>query len=328
MGLFFSKGFTPEDLPDLTGKVIIVTGGAGGVGFALVVHLARRGAKVYVAARSEDSPEEAIQRQYAAGLGNGKGQIVWLPLDLADPRVAKKSAEEFMRKEERLDVLINCAAIIICPYVKSHDGIQDVVMVNYIGHNVFTRTLMPVLKRTASEPNSDVRIVCVSSDGYDAVRHPVQFKSIEDFNLEYKDNVFPWPSLQRYCYSKLLVMFYASELQRRLDEEGVPIIVLTTHPGVIHSDGVKKWLASLKPGLITTCVHYLVSRFATLPTQGAYSTAFAAAAPEVRVEPRKYRGGYICPPGKLTAVTPVARNPVAAKEMWELTERFLSDIGV
>lgn len=44
-----------------------------------------------------------------------------------------------------------------------------------------------------------MRLLQVSSDGYDAVRHPVKFNSIEDFNLEYKDNVFPWPALMRYC---------------------------------------------------------------------------------------------------------------------------------
>ena len=86
---------------------------------------------------------------------------------------------------------------------------------SHIGHFVFIRTLLPILKKTASEPNSDVRIVSVSSpsvarehraypvqvstDGYDAVRHPITLKTKEDFNLEYKDATFPWPSLMRYC---------------------------------------------------------------------------------------------------------------------------------
>lgn len=92
---------------------------------------------------------------------------------------------------------------------------------SYIGHFVFTQALLPILKRTAQQPNSDVRIVhvglmhrerdmhanevhswpClqVSSNGHDAIRHPVQFRSVEDFNPEYKDSVFPFPSLMRYC---------------------------------------------------------------------------------------------------------------------------------
>ncbi|OSX60727.1 hypothetical protein POSPLADRAFT_1171809 [Postia placenta MAD-698-R-SB12] len=328
MGLSFSRSFKPEDLPDMTGKVVLITGGAAGVGFAVVQHLARRGATVYIAARSQDRAEDAIKRICASGLAPGNGRIDHIELDLADPRTAKRAAETFLQKEERLDILINCAAIIICPYEKTYDGIQDVVMVNYIGHLVWTMTLLPLLKRTAREPNSDVRIVDVSSDGYDAVRHPVQFNSVEDFNLEYKDNVFPWPALMRYCYSKLLVMLRAQELQRRLDAEGVPIMVLTTHPGAINSDGVRKWVDSLGDGLLAAVVMYLINLFFTMPTHGAYSTVFAAAAPQVRAEQRKYHAGYIRPPGKLGEVNAKARDPQLAQDLWALTERVLGDIGV
>ncbi|CCM00284.1 uncharacterized protein FIBRA_02314 [Fibroporia radiculosa] len=308
MGLFSSK-FDPASLPDLKGKVVLITGGAAGIGFAVVQHLARRGAKIYIAARTQDRAGDAIQRLRAAGLGPGNGQLAHVELDLADPRVAKKAAEEFMAKEGRLDILINCAAI-------------------YIGHFVFTRTLMPVLKRTASEPNSDVRIVHVSSDGFDAVRHSVQFRTIEDFNNEYKDNVFPWPSLMRYCYSKLLIMLAAAEQQRRLDDEGVPILVMTTHPGAINSDGAQKWIDSFGPGLLGAIVAFFINLVFNTPIKGAYSTVFAAAAPQVRAEPRKYRAAYIKPPSEISPVAERARDPAKGKELWEMTETFLDEIGV
>ncbi|KZT13259.1 NAD-P-binding protein [Laetiporus sulphureus 93-53] len=334
MGLSFSKKFDPTSLPDLTGKVIIVTGGAAGVGFAVVQHLARRGAKVYIAARTEDRADDAIRRLHAAGLDPGNGRIDKLELDLVDPRIVKKAAQEFLAEEDRLDILINCAAIIICPYQFTNHGVQDVVMVKYvvyIGHFVFTRELLPILKKTASEPNSDVRIVDVSSDGYDAIRHPIHFRTIEDFNPEYKENVFPWPALMRYCYSKLLVVLHVTELQRRLNEEGVPILVLTTHPDLSSAsatDGVQKWSNSLGTGIIAAFVAWVIAWFFTLPTVGAYSTVFAAAGPEVRAEPRKYRGGYICPPNKLTKLSDKATDPDTAKELWGLTEKVLKDIGV
>jgi NAD(P)-dependent dehydrogenase (short-subunit alcohol dehydrogenase family) len=70
-----------------------------------VKHLARRGAKVYMAARSQTKAEEAIAKLKAEGLGPGNGDIIWLKLDLKDPRNAKKAAEEFMKQEKRLDVL-------------------------------------------------------------------------------------------------------------------------------------------------------------------------------------------------------------------------------
>lgn len=68
-------------------------------------HLARAGAKVYLAARNEAAAAEAIKQLKADGLEPGNGEVLWLKLDLSDPRAAKKSAEEFLAKENRLDVL-------------------------------------------------------------------------------------------------------------------------------------------------------------------------------------------------------------------------------
>ncbi|KAH9916819.1 NAD-P-binding protein [Fomitopsis serialis] len=335
MGLSQSKKFNPANLPDLTGKVIVITGGAAGLGFAITQHLVRKGAKIYIAARAIDRAEDAIKRLKAAGLGPGNGQLESLELDLIDPHTVKRAAEEFMRRESRLDVLseLRCVskrAFMMCPYQKTNHGIQDVVMINHIGHFVFIKTLLPILKNTASEPNSDVRIVVVSSDGYEAVRHPVKFETIEDFNLEYKDAVFPWPSLQRYCYSKLLVCMQVAELQRRLDAEGVPSLFMVATPVTdpAPTDGAQNWLATLGTGFLATLATWIVSLFFTLPTIAAYGTVFASAAPEVRAEPRKYRSAYITPPTKNTGLNEKARDPVAARELWELTERTLKDIGV
>ncbi|EPS93259.1 NAD-binding protein [Fomitopsis schrenkii] len=328
MGLSQSRKFNPANLPDLSGKVFVITGGAAGLGFAITQHLVRKGAKIYIAARPVDRAEDAIRRLKAAGTGPGNGQLESLELDLLDPHVVKRAAEEFMRRETRLDVLINCAAVMMIPYQKTNHGIQDTVMVNHIGHFVFIRTLLPILKKTASEPNSDVRIVSVSTDGYDAVRHPIKLKTLEDFNLEYKDSVFPWPSLMRYCFSKLLVCLQVAEWQRRFDEEGVPIMILSTHPGAVNTDGAQRWLATLSTGFLAALAHWIVGLFFTLPTVAAYGTVFAAASPIVRAEPRKYRAAYIIPPTTNKGLNATARDPVLGKDLWELTERTLEDIGV
>lgn len=122
---------TTAELPDLTGKVAIVTGPTyvynsivlyvqhqtyllsytyrSGVGLFSAAVLLRKGAKVYFAARNEEKAKTCIKRIEEEGLGPGNGQAVFLHLDLADPRNAKKSAEEFLEKEVRLDILGMCS---------------------------------------------------------------------------------------------------------------------------------------------------------------------------------------------------------------------------
>ncbi|KAJ7223260.1 hypothetical protein GGX14DRAFT_352243 [Mycena pura] len=101
-----SKSFNPvEELPSMTGKVIIVTGSSSGIGFASLQHLCRMGAKVYMATPDEDRTQEALKRVAQEGREPGLGQVLWHELDLSDPRSAKASAERFMARETKLDVL-------------------------------------------------------------------------------------------------------------------------------------------------------------------------------------------------------------------------------
>ncbi|KAI0959136.1 hypothetical protein AcW1_004052 [Taiwanofungus camphoratus] len=325
MGILLSKGFNPADLPDLRGKVIIVTGGNAGVGFATIQHLARRGAKVYMAARSEARAKAAIERLRAAGLGPGNGNVVWLKLDLGDPRSAKKAAESFMEKERRLDVVVNSAALLLVPFAKTHDGVQDIVMVNYLSPVVFINTLLPLLKQTAQNPGADVRIVLLSSEGHAAVADGIRFRNIDDFNFEYKDSTFQ--QHLRYSTSKLMGVLYVKELQRKMEAEGVPIIVMAVHPGIVNTEGVQNYAHSVGP-ILSPLYTFIANAVFTPPTKGAYSTVFAAAASEVRTRPEKYRGAYVVPPGKRGRESKQSQSQELAKELWDTTQKILQDIGV
>ncbi|THU77463.1 NAD(P)-binding protein [Dendrothele bispora CBS 962.96] len=120
MGPAPSKSFTPlRDLPDIKGKVVLVTGSSSGIGFAALQHLVRLGAKVYMTARSEERAKSAIERLEKEGKEPGNGEVLWHELDLVDPRKAKASAEKFMEKEERLDILINNAGLFVEPTLSS-----------------------------------------------------------------------------------------------------------------------------------------------------------------------------------------------------------------
>ncbi|KAG1783743.1 hypothetical protein EV702DRAFT_1055273 [Suillus placidus] len=163
-----------------------------------------------MAARNQTKAEEAIAQLKAEGLGPMNGDVIWLELDLKDPRNAKKAAEGFMKQEKRLDVL-------------SH----------VISHIVLTRTLQPLLDQTAAEPDSDVRIVVVASDAHRFVSGETHFRNLDDLNKELKSSLSP--TFARYCMTKLMNMLYAFELQRRLTTAGSPITVIALHPGAVNT---------------------------------------------------------------------------------------------
>ncbi|KAJ6559123.1 NAD(P)-binding protein [Mycena vulgaris] len=320
MGNFHSsKKFDPStDIVDLTGRVAIVTGGNVGIGYSTVKFLAQRGAKVYLAARNESKATGAIARLEHDGLGSG--QVTFLKLDLADPRLAKKSAQEYLKKETRLDILVNNAGLLTDLQQKSHktaDGLPEMMATNYIGPYVFTRTLLDLLMKTAQETESDVRIVNVSSQMHRMTKPTTDFGDPSFFNDECKQ--YMAPSFARYAVSKYATNLWTTELQRRLDADGGNIIVMALHPGSVNT------FAHYFP--LSRLFHFLFSTFMTSPDDGAATSLFAAASPLVRADPDKYRGQYMLPVGTLTSST-ATRDAEMAGKLWSNTESFLHNLDV
>lgn len=108
--LFSSNNYNPEtDIPDLSGKVVLVTGGNSGIGYETVKAFVKKGAKVYLGARNESRATGAIAQLKADGvLDMGNGSVIWLPLDLATPKTTTAGAQDFLRREGRLDILGEC----------------------------------------------------------------------------------------------------------------------------------------------------------------------------------------------------------------------------
>ena len=137
--------WTAEDIPDLTGKIAIVTGANSGIGYAAARALARKGAAVILACRNMDKGEAAV-REIVQESPDAKA--VLLPLDLSDLASVQRFAGEFTGRYDRLDMLINNAGIMMPPFGKTADGFELQFGTNHLGHFALTGLLLDLLLRT------------------------------------------------------------------------------------------------------------------------------------------------------------------------------------
>ncbi|KAG8997604.1 hypothetical protein FRB94_003311 [Tulasnella sp. JGI-2019a] len=314
------------DIPDLKGKVIIVTGANVGIGYETVAELVKHGAKVYMGARNESRATGAIAKLQAQGYldGPNAGEVVWLKLDLATPEAAKSSAQEFLRRETRLDVLVNNAGIgqliegAFNPVKDVKISVGTLMATNHLGPFVFTNTLMPLIRETAAELNSDVRVVTVASSAHSQSPN-IDWKSTDGWN--FKSSGF-FADLGSYGATKLANILFAKQLQRIFDDENVNAISISLHPGGVDTDFAQKMPASSWLGYVLFHLTRLSGQLLT-PAQGAYTTLFAATSPGVQ-DRKKYGGAYLVPYGGIAEPTAAAKDPVAARDLWVTSESLVA----
>ncbi|KAF8965856.1 hypothetical protein BDZ97DRAFT_1810022 [Flammula alnicola] len=311
-----SKKFDPlTDLKDLSGKVIIVTGANTGIGYATVKHLARTGAKVYLGARSEEKGKAAVAKLQQEGIRSG--EVAWFSCDFGTPASAKKSAEDFLLLENRLDVLGIMHDSTDKP---AQDGVTEVMMVNHFGTFQFTKSLLPLLKKTSEEADSDVRIVTVASDLHRKAlgdKAKIAFKNMDEFkNFYAKERT---PALSRYYVSKLANVLFSNALQRKLDSTS--IICISLHPGLVNTS-----FASHLP--FPRVASFFMWLLAKTPDEGAYNSCLAAASPLVRESPEKFKGVYLMPVGRIVEPAANTKDVGTQDDLWDTTERYLDGLNL
>ncbi|KAJ7051102.1 NAD(P)-binding protein [Mycena amicta] len=216
--------FKPErDIPDLTGKVILVTGGNTGIGYETVKQLLLKNATVYLAARSPEKAGSAIER--LKGETNGK-DAVFLELDLADLKNVRKAAETFLEKEEKLDILINNAGVMNCATdLLTKQGYDMQFGTNVIGHYLLTTLLLPALRKAATD-TVPARVIHVSSGAHPlAPGRGVEFASIKD-----SPEREAW---RLYGQSKIGNIFLGNYFAKTYPDF---LVSCSLHPGAIRSE--------------------------------------------------------------------------------------------
>ena len=207
--------WTTANIPDLSGKVIIVTGGNSGLGYESVKAFAEKGANVIMTCRSVEKGEAAKKE-----IGKVKGKIEVMQLDLQDFISIENFAENYKQKYNKLDVLLNNAGIMQTPYFKTKDGLEGQMGVNHFGHFKLTGLLMDLIKKT---PKS--RVVSVSSGGH-------KYKQAKmDFDNLLFENGNGYTPMKGYCRSKLANLLFTYELERKFKKNNIDSIAVAAHPG-------------------------------------------------------------------------------------------------
>lgn len=223
---------------DLTHQVIIVTGANSGCGLETSRQLAKQGATVILACRSPERGEAA-----AMEVGG-----VFLPLDLASLDSVRRFAKDFQVKYDRLDVLINNAGIMACPYAKTKDGFEMQIGCNHLGHFLLSQLLTPLLLKTADTTGKPSRLVNLSSSA--ASEMIVAFEGVA--NIDFDDlnwETRPYQQNAAYMQSKLANYLHALEASKKYPND--KLICASVHPGWVQSNlDVHMFKASFGDGLI------------------------------------------------------------------------------
>ncbi|RHZ71731.1 hypothetical protein Glove_255g7 [Diversispora epigaea] len=295
-----SKNFTTDDIPDLQGKIAIVTGANTGIGFATAQELARKNAHVFIACRNQTKGEKTVD-EIKQVTGNDK--VEYLPLDLSSLKSVLKATELFLDRKLPLHILVNNAGIMATPFTLTEDGIQDQFAINHIGHFLFTIKLLPTIE--ASAPS---RIVNVCSDAYYyAPECGIDFENI--------NNPDACSTYSRYCQSKLANILFSLELNKRLADKEV--YVNSVHPGIVKTE-IQRNLKDFKGYM----VKIIVGLFVTSAEKGAATSLYCATSPEI-IE-KNLRGKYFEPVGKLVIPKKSGTDENLALKLWKYSEELIN----
>ncbi len=295
-------------LPDLTGRTVVVTGTTSGLGLALSGALAGAGARVLMTVRDAERGAAAVERAQAATDGSGSTEAVLLDLaDLTSVRAAALDIRE--RTEDRVDVLVNNAAVSLGPQPRTLDGFELQIGTNHLGPAALTWLLMPAL-RAAGDPDRPSRVVTTSS-----LAHRTGRLDSTDLHWERRR----YSPTRAYGASKLANLLFAAELDRRLRLTGDPVLSVAAHPGLTTSDLLSNALARGSTW---------GARLLVLPDRYLSQPVAAGIAPQLLAASGSVHGGdYLGPTGPLeirgqagsARRSAAAQDPVLAGELWQAT---------
>jgi NAD(P)-dependent dehydrogenase (short-subunit alcohol dehydrogenase family) len=296
--------FSAADIPSQAGKFAIVTGANSGLGYDTALELARAGAEVVLASRNEAkglAAAASIEAKFPAA------DVSFELLDLASLASVAGFAARIAETHSSLDILVNNAGLMALPKRQTtEDGFEMQFGVNYLGHFALTARLLPLLRKAPAP-----RTVQLSSIAHRAGQ--IDLADLQGTNYK------PWKA---YGQSKLAMLMFALELQRRSDANGWNIISTAAHPGfaktALIANGIgSNWLIEIASNLVMSVVGQSAAA-------GALPILLAATSP--RAEPGAYYGptGFreLKGPAGIAEIKPQALDLDTAKKLWDVSEKL------
>jgi NAD(P)-dependent dehydrogenase (short-subunit alcohol dehydrogenase family) len=280
--------FSIAELPDLSGKTVIVTGASSGIGRTTAIAFANAGARVVLAVRDP-------AKGRATAPVNGAPEVRELDLARLDSIRAFAAAWQ-----GEIDLLINNAGVMVPPLSRTADGFELQFGTNHLGHFALTNLLLPSITG---------RVVTVSSSV-----HAVGRINFADLNWEHR-RYHPW---RAYGQSKLANLLFTAELQRRLTHAGSPVLATAAHPGYAATN-----LGFHNGGRLLGFALYMGNRYvAQDAASGALPTLYAAVAdiPGDSFAGPGFSGLRGAP--KLVARSAAARDEAVARRLWSASEEL------
>ncbi len=279
-----------SDVPVQRGRLAVVTGGTGGLGFQTALELARAGARVIIAGRAADKGIASAAKIRAATNGT---DVRFEMLDLANLASIKTFGTRM--QDERLDLLINNAGVMAPPIRKvTADGFELQFGTNFLGHFALTAGLLSVLQR-----GDHPRVVTVSSFGANSGK--IDFDDLQS-ERSYRPMV-------AYNQSKLADLLFAFELERRSQMNGWDVVSLAAHPGLAFTELIPNGTGrNSMPSRIARLLGPLIMQS---PAKGALPTLFAATSSDAQA------GSYYGPSGLggIRGATALTKPPPAAMDL-------------
>jgi NAD(P)-dependent dehydrogenase (short-subunit alcohol dehydrogenase family) len=283
------------------GKTAIVTGANTGIGFETALALAEKNAHVIMACRNLQKAQVAkanILTKFP------KASIEMIQLDLNSLQSVRDFVVEFSKNHQKLDLLINNAGLMIPPLMRTKDGFESQLGVNYLGHFLLTGLLLPVLEKTTGS-----RVISLSS-----IAHRNAQINFKDLNSEKSYSRF-----KAYGQSKLACLMFAYELDRRLKKKGSTVKSIAAHPGVSNTE-----LARYVPKVFYFLLYPLFMMMTQSPENAALPSLYGALVEDLK------GGEYIGPTSRnemkgnpgIVGSEPQSHDEEAAKKLWEVSEEL------